>query len=681
MEDQNKTKEQLIEELVILRKRLAEYESNINKTKTFSCNDNLLYFAKEGLLLFSDNIPLDNEEIDFDLFNNSPNPVLVINPDSSIIFANSALQEVTGFTFDNIAFQKIPYPWFIQGMSYACSKDFDSTIEIAPKKFEEIYQNKDGKNFWVENTITPIISNNKVRCYISSWIDITERKRAEEALANEKEWLAVTLRSIVDGVIAIDTNYNVILINKAAETLTGWNSEDAVGRKLSEIFYITNNNEHEFCEEKLLKTDNLLFNDITLIDKNGSKRIVSANSNLISDSNANVIGAVLVFCDVTEKRRMEEEILKIQRLESLGTLAGGIAHDFNNILTAILGNISLARIYKDMDKIQERLLEAEKSALKARDLTKQLHTFSKGGAPIKKTAQISDFIKDSVIFASKGSKIKFEFDIADDLWAVDIDEGMMNQVINSLIINAIRTMPDGGIVKVCGQNVDIKANSGLPLKESKYVKISIEDNGQGIPKEYLNRIFDPYFSIKNQGGNLGLAAAYSIVRGHDGHITVDSVEGYGTTFSIYLPAFPETFVTRKVRKTDKPIMGKGKVLLMDDEKYIRDIASEMLNNIGYKVVTTIDGNEALLMYEEARKMGQPYDAVILDLVVPGGMGGKEAIQKLIQIDPSVKAIVSSAYSNDPIMADWQKYGFKGVIAKPYKITELSEVLYNVLNED
>ncbi len=256
----------------------------------------------------------------------------------------------------------------------------------------------------------------------------------------------------------------------------------------------------------------------------------------------------------------------------------------------------------------------------------------------------------------------------------------MNQVINSLIINAIRSMPDGGMVKVYGQNVDIKANLSLPLKESKYVKISIEDNGQGIPKEYINRIFDPYFSIKDQGGDLGLAAAYSIVKRHDGHITVDSVEGYGTTFNIYLPAYPETILTRKLRKTDRPIIGKGKVLLMDDEKYIRDIANEMLSNIGYKVITTIDGNEALLMYEEAKKSGQPYDVVILDLVVPGGMGGKETIQKLIQMDPNVRAIVSSAYSNDPIMAGWQHYGFKGVIAKPYKITELSEVLYNVLNE-
>ncbi len=680
MEDQEKTKDQLIDELKILRKRIAEYENSIAKSKISPLVDNILYFAKEGLLLFSDNVTWENEELDFSLFNNSPNPVLVVNPDSSIIFANSALQEITRFTFDDIIFKKIPYPWFIQDISYDHHGDFDIEIEKVPKKFEEIYQNKDGKKFWVENTITPIISNNMVRCYISSWIDITERKRAEEELANEKEWLAVTLRSIGDGVIAIDTNYNVILINKSAEILTGWNSEDAVGKRLSEIFSIKNGHDHEIYKEKLLKTDNPLFHDFTIMDRNGLERIVSASCNLISDSSGNVIGAVLVFRDITEKQRTEEEILRIQRLESLGTLAGGIAHDFNNILTAILGNISLARIYKDIDKIQERLLEAEKSTLKARDLTKQLHTFSKGGAPIKKTAHISDFIKDSVIFASKGTKIKFEFDIADDLWAVDIDESMMNQVINSLVINAIRTMPDGGVVKVYGQNVDIKANSGLPLKESKYVKISIEDNGSGIPKEYINRIFDPYFSIKGQGGDLGLAAAYSIVRRHDGHITVDSLEGYGTTFSIYLPAYPETIAIQKIRRIEKPIMGKGRILLMDDEKYIRDIASEMLSNIGYKVITTIDGNEALLMYEEAKKMGQSYDAVILDLVVPGGMGGKEVIQKLIQIDPDVKAIVSSAYSNDPIMADWQKYGFKGVIAKPYKITELSEVLHNVLNE-
>ena len=375
---------------------------------------------------------------------------------------------------------------------------------------------------------------------------------------------------------------------------------------------------------------------------------------------------------------MEEELLKIQKLESVGILAGGIAHDFNNILTSILGNISVAIMHTTpKSEISQILTNAEGAALHAKDLTMQLLTFSKGGAPIKTSASIADLIKDSTNFMLRGSNVKCEFSLPDELWPVEIDEGQMSQVINNLIINADQAMPGGGNIEISSINVIIRPGDIIPLKKGKYVKVSIKDHGKGITKRNLTKIFYPYFTTKRSGSGLGLSVAYSIVKNHEGYITVMSKPGKGTTFYIYIPASQKKIPEKRTWKKSL-YMGKRNILVMDDEKMVRDILSRMLKKLGCEVVCVKDGAEAIIKYKQSKETGKPFDVVIMDLTIPGGMGGQETIKKLLEIDPEVKAIVSSGYSNDPIMSHYQAYGFSSVIAKPYRITELSKILRDVM---
>jgi PAS domain S-box-containing protein len=472
--------------------------------------------------------------------------------------------------------------------------------------------------------------------------------------------------------------------------LLGWKQEDATGKPLKDIFNIINEETGEQVENPVANVIREgivvgLANHSVLIAKDGTKKPIADSGAPIKDDKGNIIGVVLVFRDITEQRKMEQELQKIQKLESIGILAGGIAHDFNNILTAILGNISLAKMEANPgDEIYERLVEAEKASLQAKNLTQQLLTFSKGGAPIKKTESITEVIKDSAEFALRGSNVKCEFFLPNDIWPVEVDKGQISQVINNLIINADQAMPGGGIIKVRVENLVVtspplegqgwvSAEHAIPLKDGKYVKIEIEDEGIGIPKEYLPKIFDPYFTTKQKGSGLGLATSYSIIKRHDGYIAVESELGVGTTFYIYLPASSKQILT------ERPILGKGRILVMDDEKVVRDVTGILLKHIGYDVEFAKDGVEAIELYKKAEESKQPFDAVIVDLTVQGGMGGEQMIKKLLEIDPNVKAIVSSGYSTDAIMSNFKQYGFSGVVAKPYRIAELSETLYKVIN--
>jgi CheY-like chemotaxis protein len=312
-------------------------------------------------------------------------------------------------------------------------------------------------------------------------------------------------------------------------------------------------------------------------------------------------------------------------------------------------------------------------------LTQQLLTFSKGGAPVKKTASIADVLRDSARFALRGSNVRCEFSIPDDLWPVEIDEGQISQVIHNLIINAYQAMPDGGAIRVSAENVLLGPDHdlSLTLNLGKYVSLSVEDEGHGIPQHLVSKIFDPYFTTKTKGSGLGLATSYSILKNHDGTITVESEVGKGSTFRIYLPVSSKKEPEKKTVK-ENPIPGQGRVLVMDDEAILRDFVGELLELLGYEVDFACDGAETLAVYSNAQERGQPYDCVIMDLTIPGGMGGKEAIQRLLELDPNVKAIVSSGYSDDPVMADYKRYGFCGVVAKPYDAETLSEVLHKVI---
>lgn len=384
-----------------------------------------------------------------------------------------------------------------------------------------------------------------------------------------------------------------------------------------------------------------------------------------------------------ERQKMEEERLRSSKLESVGILAGGIAHDFNNILTGIVGNLSLALTYlKPDEKVRKLITEAEVASFRAKDLTQQLLTFSKGGMPIKKTVYISKLITDSVSFALRGSKINHTFLMPEDLSPVEIDGGQMSQVIHNLIINAVQAMPEGGAIEIKGKNITVEEAETLSLPKGKFIKLSIKDQGIGIPGKYLQNIFDPYFTTKKEGSGLGLASSYSIINKHEGLLTVESEMGIGTTFHIYLPASKEKVKLEKITKEEvKSVSGKGKILIMDDQEVIRNIVDKMLSSFGFQVESAVDGEEAINLYKKAKKSGEPFNAVILDLTVPGGMGGKEAIKKLLEIDPNVKAVVSSGHSNDPVMAEFKKYGFTDVVAKPYRTQEIRDVLLRVVNQN
>ncbi len=560
-------------------------------------------------------------------------------------------------------------------------KDLNIIIDLTgnDKVADEIYRTKPGHVRLIDNVAARLFWD----IFQIEEKRISERKHAEEALAAEKERLAVTLRSIGDGVAATDTEGKLVLMNKVAEQLSGWVQQDVIGKPFDEVFHIINEKKRELRDrpvEKVLKTGRIvsLTGSSVLVARDSTEKVIAYTASPIRDKDSRIIGAVLVFKDITEKRKLEQEVIKSQKLESIGILAGGIAHDFNNILTSILGNIGLAKKYVDPeDKVHKRLTEAEKASFQAKDLTQRLLTFSKGGAPVIKTASIAELLKDWCTFALSGSNVRWELSVPDDLWLVEIDEGQMGQVINNLIINAVQAMPKGGVVRVACENVAATEEDVVPLQSGKYVKISVKDQGIGIPKEYLQRIFDPYFTTKQKGSGLGLTTCYSIIKNHNGYIGVESEPGVGTTFYIYLPASGKEIPAKKSWEK-KPVLGEGKILLMDDDEMVRDVAGEMLNHVGYEVEFARDGEEAIELYRGAKESGRPFDAVIMDLTVSGGMGGRESIKKLIEIDPQVKAIVSSGYCNDPVMAEFKKYGFSGVVAKPYKIEELSKALRRAL---
>lgn len=387
--------------------------------------------------------------------------------------------------------------------------------------------------------------------------------------------------------------------------------------------------------------------------------------------------------DANEYEQAEEELLKTQKLESIGMLAIGVAHDFNGILTAITGNLSLAEIYAkeghSSEKVLDRLRHADKAVSMARDLVRKFLTFFRDEASIQQTVNIAELLEDVVAFTLKGFSTKCVLSIPDNLWLAEIDKTRINQVINNLIINSQQAMPEGGTIEISAENIIIDVQSNIPLKPGKYIAISVKDEGIGIKEEHIKEIFEPFFSTKPKGSGLGLAISHLIIKKHKGHIAVISKEGVGTTFRIYLLASSESVPEAKIKKERKPIRGQGRILVMDDEKHVRDTAAAILSSLGYRAITAIDGAEAIEIYEEARNSENPFDSVIIDLTVPGGMGGKETIQRLVELDPDIKAIVCSGYSNDPIMANYQSHNFKGVIAKPYKTVELSEVLNNVIS--
>ncbi len=388
--------------------------------------------------------------------------------------------------------------------------------------------------------------------------------------------------------------------------------------------------------------------------------------------------------EVADRKRMQEDLIRTEKLESLGVLAGGIAHDFNNLLSAVLGNISLAKRYTEPGgRVYEWLEEAERASSRAGNLAQQLLTFSKAGTPVKKVISLPALVREAAEFALRGSSTRCEFIAPEDLWKAEVDEGQICQVINNIVLNAEQAMPSGGTVRVECSNVKLGPADLPGTRSGRYVRIDVEDHGSGITSDHLEKIFDPYFTTKQEGSGLGLATAYSIIGKHDGAVTVDSTPGMGTIFHIYLPASvgaADDASSDAVQTGRKLYPGSGRVLVLDDEEIIRVIVGSMLREIGYEPSFAEDGETAIQIYGEAKDTGHPFDLVLLDLTIKGGMGGMECMRNLLRIDPAVKAIVTSGYAEDPIMSNFSDFGFRDIITKPYQIEDLSEILFRVLDD-
>ncbi len=523
--------------------------------------------------------------------------------------------------------------------------------------------------------------------------DVTERKRFEKEIAAEKESLAVTLRSIGDGVITTDVEGRIIMVNPEAERLTGWTSKDAIGKTLKAVFNIAIDLAAQARAQRSgyrNEAHSILLSlpeNATLTSKDKSEYVIEQVASPIRDNKNEIAGVVLVFRDITERQRNEAERRKAETLEQLGLLAGGIAHDFNNLLTAIIGNISLASLLLPPDsELTNRLVDAKNASMRARDLAQQLLTFARGGAPIKKTASIGKLIQDTVSFSLRGSHSRSEFTFGANLWPAEIDPGQISQVIGNLVVNADQAMPNGGTLRVTCDNFSYNGDDGnaiADLPPGEYIRIAIRDEGVGISEEYMKRIFDPYFTTKAKGTGLGLATTYSIVKNHNGLITVDSVlhQRIGlptlyllTATHVELPACEPAGPV-----SEASLQGTGRVLVVDDEEAIRALVEFTLSHLGYEVHQAESALEGVNMYREKLEAGERFDLVILDLTLPGGMGGKEALKKLIELDPTVNAIVSSGYATDATMSRYQDFGFRGVIAKPYEAAELGRVVHETIS--
>ena len=606
-------------------------------------------------------------------------PFYVLSPDEGfrMVYANRAACEHFGMDLEQLQTMRIPDwdPAFDMGNINALMRQLR---EGKSARLETVHRVASGKLIPVEVTSSRLVHDGReYNC--GYFYDITERKTMDDALKDsEARYRMLTLEyqalldGIPDGLTVLSPDLTVLWANAVSACIVDLEPADMIGRHCYEVRHGNDTP----CERCIVR-DTFVTGEAreTVIVFPPTGRTFNLRSVAVKDEDGKVIKVIEIGMDVSEqvaaeaeRLELESKLLHAHKLESLGILAGGIAHDFNNILTAILGNISLSRIQvHNPGKVAKRLEEAENAAVRAKDLTQQLLTFARGGDPIKKNIRVKSLLEEAAGFAIHGSAVKCEFDLAENLWPVQADEGQLSQVIHNLMLNAVQAMPTGGTITIVANNVDSL------LEGKRLVEISVADTGTGIPEHLLQKIFDPYFTTKQQGSGLGLATCYSIIKKHGGSITVESTQDKGSTFLICLPAAEQVEETEKAACLEVA-RGKGRVLVMDDEEMVRMTAKASLEELGYLVEYTENGRAAVELYRKRKEEGTPFDAVIMDLTIPGGIGGKEATNSLIQIDPKVKVVVSSGYASDPVMANYREHGFSAVLSKPYRLQEMSKAL-------
>ena len=531
----------------------------------------------------------------------------------------------------------------------------------------------------IEKKATFYTSDGSVGGIVGIITDVTELKRAQELVRDSEARFKDLSQASHEAIMFIEKG---IIINANGRTyeMFGYDSEEEIIRRNALDLIAP---EARTTVKERITLQNEEKHETLGLKKNGDIFPIE-----VRPRETNLRGRqirISVIRDLTEQKKLEEEVLMAKNLQSVGTLAGGVAHDFNNLLMAIVGNISLAKMNAlENRKAIEFLTEAERIAFLGKNLTQQLLIFSRGGDPVRKIVLVDELVKDTIDKALRGSLIRPNYTVAEGLLSVEVDEDQIRQVIQNLVVNAKEAMPSGGMIAVECKNASITPHDKLPLIKEDHVCISIRDEGAGISEENLPKIFDPYFTTKEMGSQkgvgLGLAISYSIIKKHNGHIDVESTPNKGTLFQIYLPASKKEAADTRI-ESRVVRHGKGRVLVMDDEEMILSIAKELLQHLGYEVVAAQNGEEAIGFYRQARELKKPFDVVILDLAIPDSMGGKEVMQELIALDPRAKGIISSGYLNDPIIKDFKNYGFLDVLTKPYDANELDEKLQNIIRRD
>ncbi len=612
-----------------------------------------------------------------DLAESLPQTVFETDLSGTIRFINRAGFKAFGYTADALEAGITVSALLVEGDRQRAQENITKRLRGETRgQIEYTALRKDGTRFPVTIDSVPIVHNGVPVGFRGIVVDMTERKRADRAILDSEEKYRFVVEHAKDGVV-IAQDGMVRYANAAMASISGYSVEELTSRPF--VVFLHPDDRAMVLERHLDRMEgkiNLTFTYRFRLIRSDDRIVWIETRGATSTWNGKP-ATINFLSDITEQMRVEEERLQTEKLSSIGILAGGIAHDFNNILTGILANISIVRPLVNDERLAGRLREAESAALRARSLTQQLLTFSRGGSPVRKVFNPGPLIRESATFALRGRPGGCEVRIAPDLWLIEADEGQIGQVVNNLVLNASQAMAGGGTVIVDAANQSVASVPVLPSGSGPHISITVSDRGSGIPTEHLARIFDPYFTTKQQGSGLGLAICYSIVKNHGGTITVVSEPGEGSSFTVYLPAADQAASERKPVEA-QPVKGKGRVLVMDDQEIIRNAATVIIEDLGFDVVCAPDGRSAIEAFLQARDDGRPFDLFIMDLTVPGGMGGKEALHELLTLDPGVKAIVSSGYHNDPIIANFREHGFKDAITKPYNQAELSSAIARVL---
>ena len=634
-----------------------------------------------------------------DIISFLPDATLVVGKDGRVLAWNRAMEVMTGVKAEDmigkgnyeyaLPFYGIRRPILIDialnpgresGRAYTCLQQ-EADVSYGESCTESLSSGKAQKNYFAATASVLRDSRGEVTAAIECIRDSTEKLLAERMLRESEATLRSLMDSMPAGVWWFDETGEVEYLNARFAELFGYPLEEipTVEHWYRRVYpdpvlraTLTGSRDALIAEARRSGTP-VPPQEAVVTCRDGSVRHIIVNTQFSQGRTLEIL------TDVTEQEFIHNELMKVQKMESLGVLAGGIAHDFNNILTGIMGNISFAQmVLKEGSEAHQPLQAAEKASRRAAELAHQLLTFAKGGQPIKKIVSVRNLVQEAVSLSLRGTNVQGNLALPAELHRIEADAGQMNQAFNNIVINAAHAMSEGGTLEVNGENVLLESGNKLSLPPGPYVRLDFQDEGCGIRQADLKNIFDPYFTTKSCGNGLGLASTLSIVRNHGGHILVHSEVGVGTSFTFYLPSTEEVVTPCETKATEpQERHAGGRVLVMDDEEMLRELSTQILTYLGYQVTTCANGEEAIELYAFGKKSGTPYLAVIMDLTIPGGMGGKEAAQHILSYDPDAKLIVSSGYSNDLALSDYGNYGFCGAVVKPYKVSELADTLESI----